>query len=203
MKLYYSPGSCALAAHIALCESGLPYQLDKYNMRTRTTEDGSDYLAINPNGYVPALQLDEEDEILTEVTAILLYIADQVPQLGLVPKPGELSRYRAIKWLSFIATEVHKSYSPLFNPVAVPEWKAAALDKVKLRYGYVEEQLKRRPYLLGENFSIADAYLFVTTTWAKPVGLDLSPWPHLQAYSEKIAQRPSVIKALREEGLLG
>jgi glutathione S-transferase len=202
MKLYYSPGSCALAAHIALCESGLPYQLDKYNMRTRTTEDGSDYLAINPNGYVPALHLDEEDEILTEVSAILLYIADRAPQSDLAPKPGALPRYRAIKWLSFVATEVHKSYSPLFNRAATPEWKVAALEKVKTRYDYVEDQLKRRPYLLGENFSIADAYLFVTTTWAKPVNLDLSPWPHLKAYSEKIAQRPAVIKAMQEEGLL-
>lgn len=202
MKLYYSPGSCALAAHIALCESALPYQLDKYNMRTRTTEDGSDYLAINPNGYVPALKIDEDDEVLTEVSAILLYIADHAPQSDLAPKPGELPRYRAIKWLSFVATEVHKSYSPLFNRAATPEWKAASLDKVKARYDYVEDQLKRRPYLLGEKFSIADAYLFVTTTWAKHVGLDLSAWPHLQAYSEKIARRPAVIKAMQEEGLL-
>lgn len=201
MKLYYSPGSCALAAHIALCESGLPYELDKYDMRSRTTQDGSDYLAINPNGYVPALQL-EDDEILTEVPAILLYIAEKAPDSGLAPHCGDLSRYRTIQWLSFIGTEVHKSYSPMFNRAATAEWKAASLDKLKIRYDYVENELKKRPYLLGEKFSIADAYLFVTTTWSRPINLDLSPWPHLKAYSEKIAQRPAVIKAMTEEGLL-
>jgi glutathione S-transferase len=202
MKLYYSTGSCSLAAHIALCEADIPYELDKYDMRSRTTQDGGDYLAINPNGYVPALQLDNNEGILTEVSAILMYIADQAPEQSLMPKCAGLSLYRTVQWLSFIATEVHKSYSPMFNRAATPEWKAASLEKLKTRYDYVENELKKRPYLLGEKFSIADAYLFVTTTWAVPVNLDLSAWPHLKAYSEKIAQRPAVIKAMTEQGLL-
>jgi glutathione S-transferase len=202
MKLYYSTGSCSLAAHIALCEAGIPYELDKYDMRSRTTQNGGDYLAINPNGYVPALELDNNEGILTEVSAILMYIADQAPEQSLMPKCAGLSLYRTVQWLSFIATEVHKSYSPMFNRAATPEWKAASLEKLKTRYDYVENELKKRPYLLGEKFSIADAYLFVTTTWAVPVNLDLSAWPHLKAYSEKIAQRPAVIKAMTEQGLL-
>lgn len=201
MKLYYSTGSCSLAPHIALCETGLPYELDKYDMRARTTEDGGDYLKINPNGYVPALKIEGEEEALTEVAAILTYIADKSPQSNLAPTEG-MARYRLIQWLSFIGTEIHKSYSPMFNRAATQEWKDGSLEKLKIRYAYVEEQLKRKPYLLGETFSIADAYLFVTTTWARVIQFDLSAYPRLQAYSEKIAQRPAVIKAMQEQGLI-
>jgi len=201
MKLYFSPGACSLASHIALLEAGLPFTTEKVDLGKKLTASGADFRAINPKGYVPALELDGGG-VLTEGPAILQYIADQAPAGQLAPAAGTIGRYRVIEWLNFIGTELHKNFSPLFNSTASEDMKSAARTSLAHRFGYVARMLEGREYLSGDQFSVADAYLFTVASWSGFVGFDLSDWPLLQAYLARIAARPAVQQALGDEGLL-
>ena len=201
MKLYYSPGACSLASHIALHESGLPFQAIAAPTKTHRLPDGTDYYAINPLGYVPLLELDDGTR-LAEGAAILQYIADQVPERHLAPPYGTLPRYRLMSWLSFISSELHKNFSPLFNPASPEEVKAASRERLAGRLRWVNDQLEGHEWLLGADFSVADAYLFTVLGWTGLVGVDISPWPSLGAFAERIKARPAVQAALKAEGLL-
>lgn len=200
MKLYYSPGVCSLSPHIALREAGADFTLARVDLATKKLEDGSSYAALNPKGYVPALQLDD-GSFLTEGPAIVQYIADQYPDAGLAPKAGTLQRARLQEWLNFIATEVHKSFTPLFRG-ATGEWRDAALNTIRTRFDQLDEHLRTHDYLLDDRFSVADGYLFVILGWTKPMKIDLAPWPALQAFVARIGSRPKVQEAMRAEGLL-
>jgi len=201
MKLYFSPGACSLASHIALHETGLPFEIDKLNVPDKTTASGEDFMQINPKGYVPTIRLDD-GSILTEGAAILQYIADRKPDSGLAPKAGTMERYRLQEWLTFIGTEIHKSYSPLFNKAATDEVKNYARNLLAKRLGYLETQLAHKPYLMGEGFTVADAYLFVVLSWSGHVGVDLDPFPRIKEYVARIGARPAVQAALKAEGLI-
>ena len=201
MKLYYATGACSLSPHIVLNELGLPYELVRVELSTHLTADGRDYTAINPKGYVPALQLDD-GQLLTEGPAIVQYLADQKPSAGLLPPAGTLERARVQEWLTFIGTELHRNFTPLFNPKASADWKAAALANIERRFGFVEKALAGRDYLTGGSFCVADAYLFTVVNWTNFVKIDLSPWPTLTAFHQRVMARPAVQTALREEGLI-
>jgi glutathione S-transferase len=201
MKLYFSPGACSLSPRIVLHEAGLAFTSEKVDLVAKKTANGRDYRTINPKGYVPALELDE-GVVLTEGPAIVQYLADQVPDKLLAPAPGTLERYQLMSLLNFISTELHKSYSPLFRPDSHEAVKTAARSNLLQRYSYVNAALEGKPFLLGERFSVADAYLFVVTTWAGAVGIDLAAWPNVQAFQQRMAERPAVREAMREEGLL-
>ena len=196
MKLYFSPGACSLASHIALREAGLPVELVR--VADHKLKDGSDYYAINPKGYVPAIGLDD-GQLLTEGAALLQYIGDLKPEAGLIPKPGTLERFRANEWLTFVSSEIHKSFSPLFNSDIKDDAKGVFKAKLTRRFDGLEQHLATRSYLLGEQFSVADAYLYTVISWAPHVGLDLSKWPHLAAYRQRVADRPKVREALQNE----
>lgn len=200
MKLYYLPGVCSLASHIALREAGTDFTLDKLDRDTRRTESGENYPEINPKNSVPALRLDS-GEVLTEGAVILQYIADRNPQAGLAPAVGSIERYRLAEWLNYIATEVHKQYSPLFNPKIPPEWHANQLGVLAKRFDYLTQRLAGRPYLMGDQFTVADAYLYVVLRWNTRLKIDLTPWPVLTGYMARITARPAVQAALKAEGL--
>lgn len=200
MKLYYSPGACSLSPHIVLREAGFDFSIERVNLRNRQTESGQDFAEINPKGYVPALVLDN-GELLTEGPAIVQYLADQAPEKGLLPPVGSLERARVQEWLTFIGTELHKSFSPLFNPAATPEMQEAARAMLSRRLPVAAAAVASNPYLVGDRFSVADAYLFVVLGWAPMVKVDLSAWPSLAEFSARIAARPSVQAALEAEGL--
>lgn len=201
MKLYYSPGACSLSPHIALMEAGLPFEAIAAPTKTHQLPDGTDYYTINPLGYVPYLTLDD-GRSLHEGPAIVQYIADQVPAKQLAPANGTYERYKLQEWLTFIGTEVHRTFSPLFAPTTPAETKATALERLQGRLKWVDGELAGKQYLMGDTFTVADGYLFVVTNWAKPVGLDLSPYPNLLAYRARVAARPAVIAAMQAEGLL-
>jgi glutathione S-transferase len=201
MKLYYAPGACSLAPHIALHEAGLSFDPVKVDLRAKKLEGGEDYWTINPKGAVPALGLDD-GEVLTENAAVLQYIADQVPASGLLPPVGDLRRYRVLEWLNYVATELHKGYGPLWNPGSTDEAKQATRELLAKKFDYVQQQLGERPYLLGQAFTLPDAYLFVMLTWMRIHQIDLSRWPGLTAFSERVKARPSVQAAMRAEGLV-
>ncbi len=200
MKLYYSKGTCSLSPHIALEESGLPYELVAVNIRNHTlVQDGSDYRRISPKGYVPLLQLDN-GETLTEGPAIVQYIADQAPGKQLAPANGTWARAKLQEWLNFISTELHKGFSPLFNPQTPEEYKAMARQRLADRLAWVDAQLANRPYLTGETFSVADGYLFTVCGWGPFTGVNIQGLPHLTAFMARVAERPSVKAALQSEG---
>lgn len=199
MKLYYSPGACSLAPHIVLNEAGLPYSAEKVDLRSKKTAGGADFSRINPKGYVPALELDD-GAVLTEGPAIDQYLADQVPDSGLAPKAGTLARYRLLEWLNFISTELHKQFGPFFHG-GTEEEKSKQRDKLGQRLGYIEGQIQGKQYLLGDVFTVADAYLFVMLTWLPKARVDLSAWPSLAAYFARVKARPQVQATLKEEGL--
>ena len=201
MKLFLKPGSCSLASHIVLEEIGRPYDTETVDLAKKLTASGADFWAINPKGYVPALLLDDGD-LLTEGPAILQYLADLAPELQLAPANGSKARYQLQSWLTFIGTEVHKNFSPFFNPAATPEMKDLARANLQRRLGYVNDQLAGRDFLMGDTFSVADAYLFTVVGWAKFVQLDLSAWPHLIAFQGRGAARPATQRALKAEGLI-
>lgn len=201
MKLYYSPAACSLSPHIVAREAGLPLTLDKVDTRTHRTADGRDFLAINPKGYVPVLELDD-GERLTEGPAIVQYLADLRPEAGLAPPAGTLARARLQEMLGYINSELHKTYSPLFAPGTPEATRAERHAYLRKRYAVIEQTLARQPYLLGEAFSAADAYLFVVNRWAAFVDVDLSGFPALLAFQERVAARPAVQAALQAEGLL-
>jgi glutathione S-transferase len=200
MKLYYSPGACSLSPHIVLREGGFDFQLERVNLKTGQTETGRDYKTVNPLGYVPALELDD-GEVLTEGPAIVQYLADRVPEKRLAPPAESLARYRLMAWLNFISTELHKGFGALFNPAFPEEARAIVRAQLERRIGETERRLAGKPYILGEEFSVADAYLFTVLGWGKYVGLDLAPWPGLIDYLGRVAARPSVAAALKAEGL--
>jgi glutathione S-transferase len=202
MKLYYSPGACSLSPHIALREAGLAFEPVLASTKTHQLPDGSDYYAINSLGYVPVLELDDGTR-LREGPAIVQYIADQVPLKNLAPANGTLPRYRLQEWLTFIGTEIHKTYSPLFNPAMPEEGKKLLRDKLVSRYKWVDGQLAEKEYLMGDHFSVADGYFFAVTRWAKPMNIDLSGAPNVVAHHQRVATRPAVQEALTVEGLLG
>lgn len=200
MKLFLKPGACSLSVHIVLEELGLKYETDTVDLKGKKTGSGEDYLAINPKGYVPALQLDD-GTLLTEGPAIVQYLADQHPDKKLAPANGTLARYQLQAWLTFIGTELHKTFSPLFNPTAPQEWKEQCRASIERRLAYVNEQLAGKDYLMGADFSVADAYLFTVVGWTKFVKIDISGLPHLLAYQKRVAARPGVQAALKAEGL--
>ena len=202
MKLYYSPGACSLSPHIALHEAGLPFQAVMASTKTKKLADGTDYLTINPKGYVPLLELDS-GERLTEGPAIVQYIADQAPAKKLAPPAGSMARYRLIEFLNFITSELHKGFSPLFNPAIADEGtKQVYRDTLVKRFTWVDSQLAGKSFLLGEDFTVADIYLFVVAGWSGYVGVDISGLQNLKAWSARVAARPAVQAAMKAEGLL-
>ena len=201
MKLYYSNGACSLSPHIVLRESGLPFELVRASTKTHALDDGTDYYTINPKGSVPLLELDN-GERLTEGPAIVQYIADQAPGANLAPANGTLERYRVQEWLNFITSELHKGYSPLFRPNTPDAYKPIAMDTLKKKYAYVDSKLEGKHYLMGEQFSVPDAYLFTVTNWAGRVGLDLSEFKNVAAFMARMTARPAVQAAMKAEQLI-
>ncbi len=191
MKLYYSPGACSLAPHILLQESKAKYTLEKVDLKTKITEKGEDFKKINPKGYVPTLQLDN-GEVLTEGPAIMQYIADQAPTSKLAPAAGTMARYRLQEWLNFITSEIHKGFSPLFNPAVPDAYKIMVKENLGKRFDYLSEKLTKNNFLMGNDFTAPDAYLYTTLTWAGYVGIDLNRWPSLQAFVKQVGDRPAV-----------
>lgn len=200
MKLYYYPGASSLAPHIALREAGYEFELDKVDLAAQTTASGEDYRQVNPKGYVPALRLDN-GQVLTEAAVILQYLADLRPESHLAPAAGGLECYRQLEWLNFIATEMHKPLGALFNPRLTPESRDSHIQGFSRRLDWLAPQLERQPYLAGDHFGIADAYLFTVLGWCRHLAIDLGPWPSLLDYTARIAARPAVAAALRAEGL--
>jgi glutathione S-transferase len=200
MKLYFSPAACSLAVHIALEASGLPYDLERVDLRAHTTASGKDYYTINPKGYVPTLELDD-GERLTEAPVVLQYVADRKPGT-LAPAFGSMARYRVMEWLNFIATELHKGVGPLWNPKTGEEQRMNVVQALGRRLDYVAQSLSGRPYLTGDAFTIADAYLFVILNWRKSLRFDLDRWPNLVQYAGRVAALPAVRAAMKAEGLL-
>lgn len=200
MKLYYAPGACSLAPHIVLREAGIAVEPVKVDIATKRSEDGRDFLAISPNGYVPALEI-EPGLVLTEGPAIMQFIADKAPATQLAPPNGSLERYQLQSWLNFITAEIHKGFSPLFKPSMPQEAKALFIEQLGQRFDVVEGRLAQHDYLVGERFTVADAYLFVTTNWAGYLGIELDRWPAINALRERVASRPAVQAAMAAEGL--
>lgn len=200
MKLYYSPGSCSLASHILLREAGLAFEPVLAPTKTHKLPDGSDFYTINPLGYVPVLELDDGTR-LRENVAVHQYIADLAPMKNLAPASGTLARYRLQEWLGFISSEIHKSFGPLFNADMPEEGKQIYRDKLVSRFKWLDGELAGKEYLMGEHFSVADAYLFAVTRWAKPQGVDLAGLANLLAHHERVAARPAVVEAMQFEGL--
>jgi glutathione S-transferase len=200
MKLYYLAGACSMAANIALREAGLKFELVKVDRQTRRAADGLDFNEVNPKGYVPALTLDS-GETLTENVAVLLYIADRNPAAKLAPAAGTLERYRLVEWLAFINSELHKSFGPLFRKDEPDDTKNYARQNIATRAGWLNSNLGSRSFLMGEQFTVADAYLFVVLGWGARVGIDLGQWPRVQGLVARVGARPHVIEALKSEGL--
>ncbi len=201
MKLYYSPGTCSLAAHIVAHEIGIPLDLVKVDLAQKRTQSGDDFTAINPKGYVPALMIDG-GKVLSENPAILQYLAAQSSQHDLVPEIGGLPYYRHLEWLGFINSEVHKTFSPLWHPELPVEIRDAARVKLLQRLALINQHLATHLYLLGDHYSLVDAYCFTVVNWSNYLQIDLSPYPHLQRYQYEIAARPAVQRAMSAEGLV-
>ena len=201
MKLYYSPGACSLSPHIALKEAGLPFDLVKVDLKAKKLADGSDYLAVNPKGQVPALDIDNAG-LLTEGAAIVQAVADKAADKKLIPAQGTPERYRAQEWLNFIGSELHKNFSPLFQPVLSDDTKAFFKNRLMGKFTYLNEALAGRDYLMGNAFTVPDAYLFTMLHWAERMGFDLSALKNLTAYKARVAARPKVQEALKAEGLM-
>jgi glutathione S-transferase len=201
MRLYYSPGACSLAPHIALREAGHDFDIERVDIPSKKTASGADYWEINPKGYVPALKIDDGN-VLTEVAVILQYIADQNQAAHLAPAIGTHERYRLMEWLNFIATEVHKQIGALFNPKMTPEMKEVQLGVIDRRLNALDKLLAGKHYLMGDDFSVADAYLFNILLWTKKHAIDLAKWPHIAALNARVGARPKVIEAMTAEGLV-
>jgi glutathione S-transferase len=203
MKLYYSPGACSLAPHIALREADRRFDLERVDLKTHRTASGRDFKEINPKGYVPTLELDGQGgDVLTEAQVILQYIADLAPDHTLIPATGTFARYHAQEMLAFLSTELHKQFGPLFKPDTPASVQAAQRGKISDRFTYLQDVLADRAFLMGETFMVPDAYLFVMLQWSHKMGIDIPLWPILDDYEQRIAQRPAVQAALAAEGLL-
>jgi glutathione S-transferase len=201
MKLYYSPGACSLSSHIALREAGMAFDLEKVDLAAKKTESGADFKAINPKGYVPALQLDSGD-VLTEAGAIAQYVADSKPETKLAPTPATLERAHFNETINFIATELHKGFGPLWKPTTPDAYKQTVRDTLATRFDMIEAKLAKQPYLTGQNFTVADGYAFTILNWSNFQKMDMSKWPNIQAYMARVAARPKVQEALKAEGLV-
>jgi glutathione S-transferase len=201
MKLYYLTGACSLASNIALRDAGLKFELVKVDRRTKRTADGLDFNEVNPKGYVPALRLDN-GEVLTENVTVLQYIADRNPSTKLAPPAGTMERYRLMEWLSFINSEVHKQFTPLFREEAPEDTRQYARKNLTARLDYLQRTIGSRPFLTGEQYTVADPYLFTVLSWGSHVNFDIGRWPELKRYVERIGQRPHVVDALKSEGLV-
>ena len=198
MKLFYTPGACSLSPHIALKEAGVAHQIEKVDLRARKTASGGDFLAINPKGYVPALQLDD-GSVLTEGPAIVQYIADQKPESGLAPKAGTKERYQLQEWLTFVSSELHKQCSPLFNPSLSDDTKKFFRDKISGRLKWLDGELAKSQYLMGDRFTVADGYLYTILTWSPRLGIEVTQWPNVKAFFDRVAARPKVREAQQAE----
>lgn len=201
MKLYYFAGACSLSPHIVLLEAGLPFTLVRIDPKTKKTENGSDYWAVNSKGSVPALQLDD-GRVLTEGPAIVQYLADLKPESGLAPRAGTFERYQLMEILNYITSEVHKGFSPLFNPDSSAEVKAAAVANLGKKFDWLSGFLGKRPFLMGNTFTVADAYLFTVLNWTGHVKIDLGKWPVLAQFKSRVGSRPRVIEAMKAEALI-
>lgn len=201
MKLYYVPGACSLAPHIALREAGLQFEIDKVDPATKNTASGEDFMKVNPKGYVPTLKTGEGN-VMTEAGVLVQFIADQKPESGLAPKHGTMERYRMMEWINFIATELHKGFGPLWNPQAPAESKEYAKAMLAKRFETLEAHFATQPFLMGDSFTVADGYLFTVVNWANFVKMDLSKWPKLGEFLGRVASRPKVQEALKAEGLI-
>jgi glutathione S-transferase len=201
MKLYYKSGACSLSPHIVLREAELPFTLEAVDLGKKITAHGDDFKKVNAKGYVPTLELDD-GQILTEGPAIVQYLADRAPAKKLAPPAGTLERVRLQEWLNFISSELHKAFSPLFSPEFPEAGKTIMRDRIKQRYAFLAEKLDGKPYLMGDAFSVADAYLFTVLNWSGFVGIDLAQWPTLAAYRDRVGARPAVKAAMVAEGLI-
>ena len=201
MKLYFSPGACSMASHIVLFETSLPFTTERVDMRTKLTAGGADFNQVNPKGYVPALEL-KDGTVLTEGPAILQFLADLAPASNLAPANGTLERYELIALLNFIATEIHKNFSPLFDPQTGADAQQQRRTALAKRYAYIEQVLSDKDFLTGASFTVADAYLFTVSNWAGRVNVDLSAFRNLQAWLARVGMRPAVQQAMRAEGLV-
>jgi glutathione S-transferase len=201
MKLYYSPGACSLASHIALCEAGVKFEPVKAALQTHTLADGTDYYQVTAKGQVPLLELDDGAR-LSEGPVILQYIADHAPGTGLAPAAGTMERYRAMEWLNFITSELHKGFSPLFNPNMPQEAKEIFAARLKDKFAYVDRQLEGKDYLMGKQFCVADGYLFTMLLWADGRGVDVSGFANVEAFRARMKARPAVQDAMKAEGLI-
>jgi glutathione S-transferase len=201
MKLYYSPGACSLAPHIVLNELGQDYALEKVDLAAKKTETGADFLRVNSKGYVPTLDLGT-GEVLTEVSTILQYLVDKAKNAQLLPAFGSMERYRAMETLNFVSSELHKGIGGLFNPAMPEDGKKAIIERVTRRLSWLDGQLAKKPYLLGDSYSVADAYAFTVLGWTKRVNIDLSPYAHIMAYLDRVGSRPAVQTAMKKEGLI-
>jgi glutathione S-transferase len=201
MKLYFAPGACSLSPHIVLEEAGIAAETEQVDNKEKKTKSGKDYWAINPKGQVPALQLDS-GEMLTEGPVIVQYLADQKPAAGLVPAAGTIDRYRVQEWLNFITSELHKSFGPIFRPTTPDAYKAISKENIGKRFDWVDKQLAGRQYLMGDKFTVADAYLFTVLRWSSRVDIDVAKWPNLKTYMDRVGARPKVQAAMKAEGLI-
>jgi len=201
MKLYYSPGACSLSAHIVLEESGLAYEAIAAPTKTHKLPDGTDYYTINPLGYVPLLELDDGTR-LREGPAIVQYIADQVPARQLAPANGTLARYQVQSWLTFVGMELHAKFGALFTPGTPEETKASSKARLSSRFQWLDGELAGKQYLMGDRYSVADAYLFNVSNWAGLVGVDITPFANLTAFRARVGARPAVVAAMKAEGLI-
>lgn len=200
MKLYYSPGSCALTVHTLLNDITEPFELEKINLKNHKTESGEDFYQINPKGYVPVLELDT-GERLTELPAIVQYLVETTHNHKLFPAEG-LAKFQVIEWLGFISSEIHKSFAPLFDPTSSDDMKKLAVARISRRFAYINDVLNELAYVSSDQLSIADIYLYVILTWAKNLNIDISPWENLQALKRKVRDYPALQKSMREEGLI-
>lgn len=200
MKLYYMPGACSLAPHIVANEADIALDLIRVDGKTKLTEAGQNYLAENPNGYVPALVLDD-GQLLTESQVVVQYLADQKPEANLMPPAGGMERYRVQQWLAFTSSEIHKSFSPFFRPTTPEETKTANREHLGRRLTFINQQLEDKTYLMGDTFTAADAYLWTVLNWTKFADIDLGIYSNIQAFMAAVAARPAVIKSLQKEGL--
>jgi glutathione S-transferase len=202
MKLYYSPGACSMAPHIVAREAGYKFELEKVDIPNKKTANGGDYWAINPKGYVPALQLDD-GKVLTEVGVIIQYLADQKPESGLAAKAGSMERYHQMEAVNFAATEVHKQLGALFNPKMTPEMKEVQMGTIERRFNALEKMLAGKQFVTGDKFTIADAYLFAVLRWTGKLNVDLAKWPNIKNLVARVGARPAVQETLKAEGLNG
>jgi len=200
MKLYFAPGACSLSPHIVLREAGAKFDLEQVDLREKKTKKGEDYWTINPKGQVPLLELDD-GQMISEGPAIVQYVADKNPGAGIIPAAGSIDRYHLQGWLTHIGTELHKTYGPMFRPTTPDEYKKISKETLANKYKNIDKMLEGKQYLMGDKFTVADAYLYTVTRWAPRVEFDLSPFPNVKAFMERMNARPKVQEALKAEGL--